>query len=248
MRICTGQSLDQMSGLYSLRARYYLPSSGRFLVRDPLLDSTIGAFIQLLLSLNTHSYTYANNNPSNEYDPQGRFGIALDYGQPIKLVSIGNIAATAALAAAVYCALALTTTGLLGFVGVDLSLIKEIPPECIANQIRVQLQNNLSGSRDTLSVIAVNIPQVGVTVAQARQALKILFLRWEAGDPLGAFVPRTYRSNLISAIIRMSAELDRFPPGGISGDNLTFLREDIPQKRPRFRLDMENMRGRNLWH
>jgi RHS repeat-associated protein len=34
--ICSGEQYDQDLGLYYLRARYYNPTMGRFLSRDPL--------------------------------------------------------------------------------------------------------------------------------------------------------------------------------------------------------------------
>jgi RHS repeat-associated protein len=54
----TGQQLDADSSLYFLRARYYDPSTGRFLGRDPL-------------SASLNPYSYADNNPVNATDPSG---------------------------------------------------------------------------------------------------------------------------------------------------------------------------------
>ncbi len=54
----TGQQLDAESSLYFLRARYYDPSTGRFLGRDPL-------------SASVNPYSYADNNPVNATDPSG---------------------------------------------------------------------------------------------------------------------------------------------------------------------------------
>jgi RHS repeat-associated protein len=60
----TGQQQDPESGLYYLRGRYYLPSLGRFISRDPLFGSMGGP-----LSLNRFSYVL--NNPTNLTDPSG---------------------------------------------------------------------------------------------------------------------------------------------------------------------------------
>ncbi|MCH7588375.1 MAG: RHS repeat-associated core domain-containing protein [Chloroflexi bacterium] len=55
---------DVISGMAYLRARFYDPSIGRFLTKDPFpgfpyLPSTL------------HPYTYAMNNPVNLVDPSG---------------------------------------------------------------------------------------------------------------------------------------------------------------------------------
>lgn len=56
----TGEQRDADSGLYYLRARYYDPSTGRFLSRDPLGGG--------------NEYAYASNNPVNLVDPLGLCG------------------------------------------------------------------------------------------------------------------------------------------------------------------------------
>lgn len=58
-----GQYLDDTTGLYYLRARYYDPTTAQFLTRDPLEDET-GA-----------PYSYAGDDPLDFGDPTG-----LDYG------------------------------------------------------------------------------------------------------------------------------------------------------------------------
>jgi RHS repeat-associated protein len=60
----TGQQYDEASGLYSLRARYYDPSAGRFLSADPLEQW------RNVRELNR--YSYAANDPVNLSDPSGR--------------------------------------------------------------------------------------------------------------------------------------------------------------------------------
>ena len=54
-----GQYNDAETGLYYLRARYYDPSTGQFLTRDPLEAETRA------------SYSYAGNDPVNASDPSG---------------------------------------------------------------------------------------------------------------------------------------------------------------------------------
>ena len=63
----TGEQWDSASGFYYLRARWYAPTTGRFLTRDPF-----GRSSQDPMSL--HKYLYANANPVNMRDPSGEFG------------------------------------------------------------------------------------------------------------------------------------------------------------------------------
>ncbi len=60
----TGQQFDSLTGLYSLRARYYDPGVGRFVSRD-----TYPINYQNPIELNRYGYTA--NNPINGYDPSG---------------------------------------------------------------------------------------------------------------------------------------------------------------------------------
>jgi RHS repeat-associated protein len=55
-----GREYDSETGLYYVRARYYDPSSGRFITEDA--GSLLGR----------NRYTYAANNPVNQGDPTGR--------------------------------------------------------------------------------------------------------------------------------------------------------------------------------
>jgi RHS repeat-associated protein len=55
----TGQEWEgELGGLYNFRARFYDPSTGRFLTPDPLMQ-------------NPNTYEYAYNNPINYLDPTG---------------------------------------------------------------------------------------------------------------------------------------------------------------------------------
>jgi len=56
----TGRQFDAETGLYHYRARYYDPTTGRFLARDPegMVDGT-------------NLYSYALNAPTTYFDPQG---------------------------------------------------------------------------------------------------------------------------------------------------------------------------------
>jgi len=60
----TGQQFDSLTGLYSLRARYYDPAVGRFLSQDT-------ANLAFMALLEIDRYVYVINNPINALDPQG---------------------------------------------------------------------------------------------------------------------------------------------------------------------------------
>jgi RHS repeat-associated protein len=60
-----GEQFDPDLGLYYLRARYYNPSTGRFLSRDPL-DG------QAADPRTLHKYLYAGGDPVDVLDPMGR--------------------------------------------------------------------------------------------------------------------------------------------------------------------------------
>ena len=64
-----GEQLDDSTGFYYLRARYYDPAVGRFVSTDPQQGS---AFDPPSL----HRYLYANANPMNVADPSGEFGLS----------------------------------------------------------------------------------------------------------------------------------------------------------------------------
>ena len=64
-----GQQYDAGTGLYSLRARYYDPSAGRFLSRDTY-PVNFGNPREL------NRYAYVANNPINKFDPSGNVNVA----------------------------------------------------------------------------------------------------------------------------------------------------------------------------
>ncbi|MGB3498698.1 MAG: RHS repeat-associated core domain-containing protein [Rhodanobacter lindaniclasticus] len=61
----TGHVNDPESGLVYMQARYYDPAVGRFLSADPVGPSPGSMF-------HFNRYDYANNNPTNHTDPDGR--------------------------------------------------------------------------------------------------------------------------------------------------------------------------------
>ena len=66
----TNRELDEETGLYYYRARYYVPELGRFLTEDPDNGSTGRP------STTFQKYSYAGNNPGKYVDPTGEvFGL-----------------------------------------------------------------------------------------------------------------------------------------------------------------------------
>ena len=59
-----GQQFDSLTGLYDLRARYYDPTTGRFLSRDT-------ASIDFSNPVELNRYSYAEDDPVNLTDPSG---------------------------------------------------------------------------------------------------------------------------------------------------------------------------------
>jgi RHS repeat-associated protein len=60
-----GEQYDSDLGLYYLRARYYNPSTGRFMSRDPEAGNRFSP-------ASLHKYLYAGGDPVNMVDPSGR--------------------------------------------------------------------------------------------------------------------------------------------------------------------------------
>lgn len=83
----TGQQFDQSTGLYSLRARYYAPSIGRFVSQD-----TFAVDFNDPIELNR--YVYTADNPVNLSDPSGH-NAANEY-----VVNLSGIAKRTAASAA----------------------------------------------------------------------------------------------------------------------------------------------------
>ncbi|MGI6161072.1 MAG: RHS repeat-associated core domain-containing protein [Christensenellales bacterium] len=90
----TGSVTDKSTGLQYMNARYYQPSTGRFISQDTYSGNPYDPWTQ-------HLYAYCGNNPTSMIDPTGHFAITL------------SVAAAAAAAAALLKAIALTTAAVL---------------------------------------------------------------------------------------------------------------------------------------
>lgn len=63
-----GEEYDSATGYYYLRARYYDPTTGRFLSMDPVDGSNDRP-------LSHNDYVYAEANPVGRFDPSGEFSL-----------------------------------------------------------------------------------------------------------------------------------------------------------------------------
>jgi RHS repeat-associated protein len=80
----TAREFDSETGLYFCRARFYDPTTGRFIREDP---------VKFMGGVNFYSYAY--NNPSNLKDPLGlwtiQIGINVGYTVPFGLTGSGFV-------------------------------------------------------------------------------------------------------------------------------------------------------------
>jgi RHS repeat-associated protein len=74
-----GEQYDPDLGLYYLRARYYNPTTGRFMSRDPENGNQLDP-------ATLHKYLYAGGDPANRLDPLGKVIIAENSLLPIKII------------------------------------------------------------------------------------------------------------------------------------------------------------------
>jgi large repetitive protein len=110
-----GQQRDSRLGLDYLRARYFQPSTGRFLGRDPLSGI-------LALPITQHPYLYAGANPVNLTDPTGR---QFDLGGLSAAVSVQSILCSISFTHFLFAALTITVIVKVmgpGFAGRNLAL------------------------------------------------------------------------------------------------------------------------------
>jgi RHS repeat-associated protein len=116
----TGQQFDGLTGLYSLRARYYNPSEGRFVSRDTWRINQYNP-----IELNRYGYTA--NNPANGSDPTG-YNAFWDYVTTNKELIFKNLLyATATIALSAFIVTAITAIQ----VGIVLAGART---ECLANK------------------------------------------------------------------------------------------------------------------
>jgi RHS repeat-associated protein len=98
-----GEQYDPDLGLYYLRARYYNPTTGRFMGRDPEKGHYTNP-------ASLHKYLYANGDPVNGSDPAGKSTVAEDLQLGVRALS--TAAGLMAEAAAITCTLDLAASEL----------------------------------------------------------------------------------------------------------------------------------------
>ncbi len=76
-----GYVYDNETGLYYLKSRYYDPETGRFINADIYCDTNSSIF-------GTNMFTYCNNNPVNQIDPEGTDAYWLQFSNAVN--SIGH--------------------------------------------------------------------------------------------------------------------------------------------------------------
>jgi hypothetical protein len=142
-----------------------------------------------------------------------------------------------ARALAISCAFQAITTAAVGSTGVPLTGLQG----CVPNQMRLQIQGSRAGKTFfTQGYVMMNVPVSGVSTLQVRNQMMQIF----ASQPPG--MPGVLEDGLLSAIIRMSQQLHKYPPSGTSLVG-NIEREIIGvDKGAQWRLDLENLRGHNL--
>lgn len=73
-----GYVYDDETGLYYLQSRYYDPVTGRFINADVYCDTNTDIF-------GTNMFTYCNNDPINQVDPEGTDAYWLQFGDAVTL-------------------------------------------------------------------------------------------------------------------------------------------------------------------
>ena len=119
----TGQQFDAATKLYSLRARYYAPTQGRFTSRDT-------AEYDFKSPNDLNRYGYTANDPINNYDPTGFETAAITYPTTILQTAVR----VSAQVAATECGSVYTFTIIASFLGADSSFIRNwaVTGECAA--------------------------------------------------------------------------------------------------------------------
>ncbi|MEE1317871.1 MAG: RHS repeat-associated core domain-containing protein, partial [Ruminococcus sp.] len=75
-----GYVYDDETGLYYLNSRYYDPETGRFINADIYCDTMSNI-------LGTNMFTYCNNNPVNQIDPEGTDAVWLQFGTGVQIAN-----------------------------------------------------------------------------------------------------------------------------------------------------------------
>jgi RHS repeat-associated protein len=180
-----GEQYDSDLGLYYLRARYYNPSTGRFLSRDP--ESGVN-FVPKTL----HKYLYVGGDPVNMVDPSGR-----------DLVDYGIMLARSVKAAVVFNAIGCGVS--VGFSLVDgtlMELFKNDPTSAAATAFGCLtmtasgVPGTVAGTAVTVTLNSVALAACGWGLYQAVNAENKYFADLDSGNDAAAEVD--YQKALLS--------------------------------------------------
>jgi len=233
----TGEQFDPDLGMYFLRARYMDTTRGRFWTQDEF--EGINRIPPTL-----HKYLAVHGDPVNLTDPSGTAVSLVEVQVASTLdvrLSIGFTLAT------VLPFLSDTRDLELEFLGnpnviFDSKQYRERVAEAQRtrerdriNVMRLQLQR---GKPTFWSMVLVNTPKKGVTVAQADRAL--ILMEVAAATGVNGF-PQKELPRLQAAVTHLMARIEKLPPLGISGG-----RENLRREFPPYRVDLENIAGTNL--
>ena len=99
---CSAEQYDPDLGLYYLRARYYNPGTGRFLLRDPENGKAVDP-------ASLHKYLYAGGDPVNAIDPTG-LETAVEFVKATFISSLETIEWATQTASRVRCLISVSIT------------------------------------------------------------------------------------------------------------------------------------------
>ncbi len=221
-------------------ARWLDPGTGRFLSEDPLASDPDG-----LLPLCENPYGYARQDPVNRRDPTGWFSEGeIEVGSIIQ----STIQNTARVNLFKLVGIVLAGTAIVGQT-LGPPLPGEPPPNPYRFAIRVQLQQSpYGGGGVTLNTEGFSIEQAtSIPVGRVQAELNNVwiaarsYLPWFPSSDGGA------ERDLRSAIIDVSKQLNRFPPGGISEFRRSFATSNFDYRKDyNYRVDVDNLSGWNL--
>jgi len=225
-----GEQWDPDLGLYYLRARYYNPVTGRFMSRDP--EDGIPTD-----PVTMQTYVYADGDPVNATDPNGRSAVLEDVEVTVK-IDVGALPALAAFRCAVntaYNILALKAVN-------DFDITPTLT--CGAKgkgRMRIQLQSGTTVNYPRNSCARSRRP-AGRDKADAYAGLMQL---WGlAQSPQSGFPFNANQSDLRSAIISVSQCVKR--QTGTAPGIYTVCQAYLTGSTAGWRIDLENLNGINL--
>ncbi len=237
----SGEQWDSDLGMYYNRSRYMNPGTGRFWTMDTFEGIPFEP-------LTLHKYLFVAANPINKIDPSGHEGDAISMGGTLTIGGgLQGLSLPALNAARVWAMVQIGASALA--TGAVLSLSGDDATNGVS-AMRLQLQE---GSNKHYWSDTMTAGQAGVTRNQVQRNLGAMFEAVQLQDALrddwDKFPFSRWESQLMSAIITMSARLNTFGPvdasqPGQAGNVMRQLLNPTDPSDPR--IDLENLRGVNL--